>query len=126
MSEKITPYKNSDSSKKEQVTDMFDKISGNYDGLNRVISFGIDVKWRKKVVQLVHEKKPKKILDVATGTGDLAINLAKTGASEIIGLDISNGMLAVGKEKVTSKNLDTTISMTQGCLLYTSPSPRDA
>ena len=66
---------------------MFDTISGNYDGLNRVISFGIDIRWRKRVVSIVSEKKPAKILDIATGTGDLAINMTKTGAKEIIGFD---------------------------------------
>ncbi len=70
---KITPYKNSELGKKEQVTKMFDTISKNYDGLNRVISFGIDVKWRKKVVQIVEKTHPKTVLDIATGTGDLAI-----------------------------------------------------
>ena len=114
MSEKITPYKDSTASKKEQVTTMFDTISTNYDGLNRVISFGIDVKWRKKVVKFVAQVKPQRILDVATGTGDLAINLVNTGASEIIGLDISAGMLEVGKEKIEHKNLDDTIKMVLG------------
>ncbi len=114
MPEKITPYKDKSRTKKEQVTEMFDTISGNYDGLNRVISFGIDVKWRKKVVNLVKQINPDKILDVATGTGDLAINLSKTGASEIIGLDISTGMLEVGKTKIKSKKLDSTIQMVQG------------
>ncbi len=114
MSEKITPYKDKNRTKKEQVTEMFDTISGNYDGLNRVISLGIDVKWRKKVVKLVSKINPEKILDVATGTGDLAINLAKTGASKIIGLDISTGMLDVGKNKVKAKKLDTIIDMVTG------------
>ncbi|WP_109299797.1 bifunctional demethylmenaquinone methyltransferase/2-methoxy-6-polyprenyl-1,4-benzoquinol methylase UbiE [Aquimarina sp. AU474] len=114
MSENITPYKDNNRSKKEQVTEMFDTISGNYDGLNRVISFGIDVKWRKKVVKLVGKIKPEKILDVATGTGDLAINLSKTGASKIVGLDISTGMLEVGRKKIETKNLDTVIDMVTG------------
>ncbi|WP_298321055.1 bifunctional demethylmenaquinone methyltransferase/2-methoxy-6-polyprenyl-1,4-benzoquinol methylase UbiE [uncultured Aquimarina sp.] len=114
MSEKITPYKDKNKTKKEQVTEMFDTISGNYDGLNRVISFGVDVKWRKKVVKIVTDSKPSRVLDVATGTGDLAINLAKTGASEIIGLDISAGMLAVGKDKIKAKKLDQIISMVKG------------
>lgn len=114
MSKNITPYKDTTKTKKEQVAEMFDTISGNYDGLNRVISFGIDVQWRKKVVALVSNIKPSKILDVATGTGDLAINLAKTEASEIIGLDISNGMLEVGKHKIANKKLDQVISMVQG------------
>ena len=114
MSGNVNPYKDSDQSKREQVERMFDTISKEYDGLNRVISFGIDVKWRKKVVNKVAATKPKRILDVATGTGDLAINLAKTDAEEIIGLDISAGMLSVGKEKVAAKNLDDRIKMVQG------------
>jgi len=111
---KIKPYKNSDLGKKEQVTKMFDTISGDYDGLNRVISFGIDVKWRKKVVKLVAQSTPKTILDIATGTGDLAINLAKTNAEKIVGLDISSGMLEIGKEKVKNKGLESKIDMVLG------------
>jgi demethylmenaquinone methyltransferase/2-methoxy-6-polyprenyl-1,4-benzoquinol methylase len=111
MAEKVNPYKDSDASKKAQVTQMFDTISKEYDGLNRVISFGIDVKWRNKVVQLVADKNPKNILDIATGTGDLAISLTTTTAKEIIGLDISDGMLEVGRQKISSKNLDGIISM---------------
>lgn len=114
MAEKVKPYKNSDASKKEQVTEMFDTISKEYDGLNRVISFGIDVKWRNKVVKIVGKKQPENILDIATGTGDLAINLASTNAKEIIGLDISNGMLEVGRKKITSKKLENIISMVIG------------
>lgn len=114
MSEKITPYKDKTTTKKEQVTEMFDTISGNYDGLNRVISFGIDVKWRKKVVKIVSKTQPGNILDVATGTGDLAINLAETGATEIVGLDISAGMLEVGKDKIKAKKLDQIITMVKG------------
>ena len=111
MPKNITPYKDSELGKKEQVAQMFDAISGNYDGLNRVISFGIDVKWRKKVVQLVSDKNPKIVLDIATGTGDLALLMTKTSAEKIIGLDISAGMLAVGREKIEAKNLSNTIEM---------------
>ena len=111
MSEKITPYKNSTLGKKEQVAKMFDTISGNYDNLNRVISFGIDVKWRKKVLKMVSKSNPKTILDIATGTGDLAILMAEANAEKIIGLDISSGMLEVGKKKIASKNLSNTIEM---------------
>lgn len=114
MADKVNPYKDSDQSKKVQVTKMFDTISNEYDGLNRVISFGIDVKWRNKVVKMVAEKQPKNILDIATGTGDLAISLASTDAKEIIGLDISDGMLEVGRKKISSKNLDGIISMVIG------------
>lgn len=114
MSKNVTPYKTSALSKKEQVAQMFDTISGNYDGLNRVISFGIDVKWRKKVLALVSEKNPKSILDIATGTGDLAILMASTNAEKIIGLDISDGMLAVGRKKIREKNLASRIDMVLG------------
>ncbi len=114
MSKNVTPYKDSSLGKKEQVTQMFDTISGNYDGLNRVISFGIDVKWRKRVLQLVAGKNPETILDIATGTGDLAILMAKTNAKNIIGLDISSGMLEVGKKKIAEKKLDSVIEMVLG------------
>lgn len=114
MSKNITPYKNSDLGKKEQVTKMFDTISGNYDKLNRVISFGIDVKWRKKVLKTVSQSKPETILDIATGTGDLAILMTQTSAKKIIGLDISEGMLEVGIKKIAEKNLSDTIEMILG------------
>ena len=114
MSKNITPYKDSDLGKKEQVAQMFDTISGNYDDLNRVISFGIDVKWRKKVLKLVAAKNPNTVLDIATGTGDLAILMTNTSATEIIGLDISAGMLEVGKKKIAEKKLDNKIQMVLG------------
>ncbi len=114
MEKKVTPYKDSEKRKKEQVTEMFDTISGEYDGLNRVISFGIDQKWRKKVVNLLTDKQPTAILDIATGTGDLAIALTKTGAQRIVGLDISNGMLEVGRKKVAQKKMKDTIEMVLG------------
>ncbi|MEJ6793170.1 MAG: bifunctional demethylmenaquinone methyltransferase/2-methoxy-6-polyprenyl-1,4-benzoquinol methylase UbiE [Lacinutrix sp.] len=114
MLKKVNPYKDSNLSKKEQVTKMFDTISGEYDGLNRVISFGIDIKWRKKVVEIVKATNPETVLDIATGTGDLAINLAETNANKIIGLDISSGMLEIGKTKITAKNLDNRIEMIIG------------
>lgn len=90
---------------------MFDAISTNYDGLNRLISFGIDVKWRKKVIQIIGKNNPKKILDIATGTGDLAIMMADLNPKEIVGLDISAGMLEVAKEKISQKNLSALIKM---------------
>jgi demethylmenaquinone methyltransferase/2-methoxy-6-polyprenyl-1,4-benzoquinol methylase len=114
MSKNITPYKNSDLGKKEQVAKMFDTISGNYDNLNRVISFGIDIKWRKKVLQIVAKSNPKTILDIATGTGDLAILMAQTNAEKIVGLDISSGMLEVGVKKIAGKELSNTIEMILG------------
>ncbi len=111
MQEEVTPYKNSSLGKKEQVAQMFDNISGNYDGLNRVISFGIDVSWRKKVLQLVANTHPKTILDIATGTGDLAILMTETNAERIIGLDISAGMLEVGRKKIDDRKLSDKIEM---------------
>jgi demethylmenaquinone methyltransferase/2-methoxy-6-polyprenyl-1,4-benzoquinol methylase len=114
MSQEVTPYKDSGLGKKEQVAQMFDTISGNYDGLNRVISFGIDVKWRKKVLKMVAAKNPQRILDIATGTGDLALLMAQTNATEIIGADISEGMMEVGRKKVTEKHLDGRIKLVYG------------
>lgn len=114
MSEKVKPYKNSDSGKKEQVAQMFDNISKKYDFLNHFLSMGIDIQWRKKVLKIVKKTNPELILDIATGTGDLAILLAKTHPKKIIGLDLSNGMLEVGRKKVTEKGLSSLIEMVQG------------
>ena len=101
----VKPYKEADGSKKEQVAQMFDQISGRYDFLNHFLSFGIDKGWRRKLVREAKKNAPERILDIATGTGDVAIALEKTGASEIIGLDISNGMLEVGRQKVTKRGM---------------------
>lgn len=114
MSKNIKPYKDSDLGKKEQVAQMFDNISGNYDGLNRVISFGTDIKWRKKVLAIVKAKNPDTILDIATGTGDLAILMGETNATKIVGLDISAGMLEVGRKKIVEKKLVSKIEMILG------------
>lgn len=114
MSKKVTPYKDSKLNKKKQVEQMFDNISDNYDGLNRVISFGTDVKWRKKVVALVKATNPESVLDIATGTGDLAIQMVPTHASRIVGLDLSEGMLKVGRKKIAAKDLQDKIEMIQG------------
>ena len=111
MSKIVKPYKDSELGKKEQVAQMFDNISENYDGLNRVISLGIDIKWRKKVVEIVGKNNPKQILDIATGTGDLAIMMAKLNPDKIVGLDISSGMLEVGKQKIAAANLSNKIEM---------------
>jgi len=113
MSNKITPYQNSELGKKQQVEQMFDTISGNYDNLNRIISLGSDLKWKKKIARIVKQKKPTKILDVATGTADLAIMLSQTNAKQIIGVDISEGMLKVGRKKIEKQNLSQRISLIQ-------------
>ncbi len=110
MANNVTPYQ-SDKTKKEQVTEMFDNISHNYDFLNHSLSFGIDFLWRKKTVKQVKKQKPASILDVATGTADLAIALSKTGAKKIVGVDLSQGMLNVGIEKVKKRELDSLITL---------------
>ena len=114
MSKIIKPYKDSELGKKEQVAQMFDTISENYDDLNRVISLGIDVKWRKKVVEIVGKKNPKQILDIATGTGDLVLMMASLNPDRIVGLDISAGMLEVGKRKIEKAKLSDKIEMIVG------------
>jgi demethylmenaquinone methyltransferase/2-methoxy-6-polyprenyl-1,4-benzoquinol methylase len=114
MSKIIKPYKDSELGKKEQVAQMFDNISENYDDLNRVISLGIDVKWRKKVVEIVGKNKPKQILDIATGTGDLVLMMASLNPDRIVGLDISSGMLEVGKRKIEKAKLSNKIEMIVG------------
>ncbi|QTY27462.1 bifunctional demethylmenaquinone methyltransferase/2-methoxy-6-polyprenyl-1,4-benzoquinol methylase UbiE [Flavobacterium sp. CS20] len=113
MHKSVKPYKNSKDKKKQQVESMFDNISSNYDGLNRVISFGIDQSWRKKVIKMIIEANAKKVLDVATGTGDLAIALVKTNIQKVVGVDISNGMLDVGRQKIKAQNLTEKIDMVQ-------------
>ena len=114
MSKSIKPYQDSEKGKKEQVAQMFDTISENYDGLNKIISLGTDATWKKKILQMVKQLHPTSILDIATGTGDLAILFAETTATEIIGLDISQGMLDMGKKKISDKNLDSKIQMVLG------------
>ncbi|MDT0556840.1 bifunctional demethylmenaquinone methyltransferase/2-methoxy-6-polyprenyl-1,4-benzoquinol methylase UbiE [Patiriisocius hiemis] len=115
MEKKVTPYKDSSLNKKQQVEQMFDTISGNYDGLNRVISLGIDVKWRKKVIKLVSGTNPTSILDIATGTGDLAIQFAEaTQAEKIIGLDLSEGMLNIAHKKIAKTNFRNRIDFVKG------------
>ena len=114
MSKIIKPYKDSALSKKDQVATMFNNISKNYDDLNRVISFVIDISWRKKVVQIVSKNNPQQILDIATGTGDLALMMSTLAPEKIIGLDISEGMLSVGKEKISKAQLNDKIEMVVG------------
>lgn len=115
LEKKVTPYKDSTLNKKEQVEKMFDTISGNYDILNRIISFGSDIKWRNKILQMILKKSPESILDVATGTGDLAIKFArKSKATKIIGLDISEGMLSVAKKKISDTILSEKVEFIKG------------
>ena len=96
----VKPYNNNDSSKKEEVAEMFNNISKKYDFLNHFFSLGIDKIWRKQSIKLLKELSPKRILDIATGTGDFAIAALKLKPKEVIGVDISQGMLDVGIEKM--------------------------
>lgn len=114
MAKQIKPYKDSELGKKKQVEQMFDTISDDYDNLNRMMTFGTDIGWRKNVVRMVNDTKPESILDIATGTGDLAIMMATTSVQRIVGLDLSDGMLSVGKEKVKALNLQNKIEMMLG------------
>jgi demethylmenaquinone methyltransferase/2-methoxy-6-polyprenyl-1,4-benzoquinol methylase len=100
--------------KKEQVRNMFNNISGKYDFLNHFLSMGIDILWRKKMIRKMGKFNPKQILDVATGTGDLAIEALKINPDQIIGVDISEGMLEVGKEKINKRKLDNKIKLQIG------------
>ena len=98
---------------KETVRSMFDSIAWRYDFLNHFLSAGIDRSWRKKVVKSIAQQKPNQVLDVATGTADLAIQLAKYSNTRITGIDISEKMLAIGKQKIQKKNLNTQITLLQ-------------
>jgi len=110
----VVPYGQDAGTKKEQVTQMFDAISHRYDLLNHLLSMGIDRIWRSKSVKLLAPLKPQQILDVATGTGDFAIAAAKLKPQRIVGLDISPGMLTVGRQKIEKKKLGPLITMMQG------------
>ena len=110
----VKPYGKEDQSKKQEVEQMFDNISAKYDFLNHFLSLGIDRLWRKKAVNELKAIAPQRILDIATGTGDFAIALMKLQPKEIIGLDLSNGMLEVGRKKMKAKKLDHVIQMVQG------------
>lgn len=113
-SEKINPYKEKEAPKTEQVAEMFDNISGKYDFLNHFFSLGIDKIWRRKVRNIVSDIPHEKILDVATGTGDLAIALSKIENSHIVGVDISAKMLEVGRQKIAKQKLEGRIELKKG------------
>ena len=109
----VKPYKDTQSSKREQVEQMFDSIAPKYDFLNRFLSLGIDQAWRKKAINSLKEVNPKQILDVATGTADLAIAALKLKPDHITGIDISNQMLQVGRDKIGNKQLSGKITLQQ-------------
>jgi demethylmenaquinone methyltransferase/2-methoxy-6-polyprenyl-1,4-benzoquinol methylase len=111
----VVPFKNSELTKKEQVAEMFDNIAFKYDFLNRFLSAGIDIGWRKKAIAQLKEKDPQSILDVATGTADLAIMASRIlNTPKIIGIDISDGMLEVGRKKIAAASLQKTIELLNG------------
>ena len=111
----VVPYKDKNAGKKEQVSEMFDNISPKYDFLNRLLSGGIDVYWRKKAISYLKKEDPKLILDIATGTGDLAIEANRQlNPDKIIGVDISEGMLSFGRKKMTKLGLDDKIELQMG------------
>ncbi len=110
----IKPYNNREGSKKEQVQAMFDRIAPHYDFLNRVLSFGIDKIWRRNVVKLLHGLKAPMILDVATGTGDLAIEICKINPVSVYGIDISGEMLEIAARKALKRRLHMTIQLRKG------------
>jgi demethylmenaquinone methyltransferase / 2-methoxy-6-polyprenyl-1,4-benzoquinol methylase len=109
----VKPY-NSDKSKKEEVAEMFNNISANYDFLNHFLSLGIDHLWRKKAINQLKDIEVKKVIDIATGTGDFAIASLKLNPDEVIGVDISSGMLDMGSIKMKKKGVDAIIKMIIG------------
>ena len=109
----VTPY-NTDAGKKKEVEDMFDNIAPKYDLLNHVLSMKIDVLWRNTLVKWMNKDQPKEVLDVATGTGDLAIAVQRGTKAKVVGLDLSQQMLNVGIDKIKKLNLNHEISMQKG------------
>lgn len=109
----VTPY-NKSNSKKEQVAEMFDNIAGNYDFLNHFLSLGIDITWRKKAIKILKEDKPQHIVDIATGTGDFALEALALNPKRITGIDISAKMLEVGRKKMKRKKVDNIVEMKLG------------
>ena len=113
--EQVTPYADNTSAKTEQVRQMFDSIAPAYDFMNRAMTMGIDIWWRRLAVKRLKPLKPRRILDVATGTGDFAIQLSDTlRPQHITGIDLSQGMLDEASRKVKSRGLEDAISFEQG------------
>lgn len=110
----VVPYKEEQTSKKEQVARMFDNISHRYDFLNHFLSLGIDKGWRRKAINYLKPYKPKILLDVATGTGDFAIQALTLNPDKIIGVDISEGMLNMGRKKMIERKFDHKIELKSG------------
>jgi demethylmenaquinone methyltransferase / 2-methoxy-6-polyprenyl-1,4-benzoquinol methylase len=107
----VTPYKDQTTSKKEQVATMFNSIAHRYDFLNQLLSLGIHKGWRKKSIQLLQSQHPKTVLDIATGTADFAIEAMRLKPEKVVGVDISSGMLELGKKKIEKLGLQQTIEL---------------
>lgn len=111
----MKPYNQDNKTKSEEVREMFDRIAPKYDLLNHTLSAGIDKLWRRRVVRIVRRRHPRRILDVATGTGDLAIALARRlRETRILAVDPSAGMLAEAQRKVIREGLDERIVLAEG------------
>jgi demethylmenaquinone methyltransferase/2-methoxy-6-polyprenyl-1,4-benzoquinol methylase len=111
----VVPYKDDQASKKAQIARMFDSISWRYDALNHILSAGVDVYWRKRAMRELKALKPQLILDVATGTGDFAIQAIKSlNPQKLIGVDISEGMMEIGRKKIAEKGLENRIELRYG------------
>ena len=110
----VVPYKEDTKGKKDQVASMFNNISKNYDFLNHLLSMGIDIMWRKKAIRLLKKEQPKKILDIATGTGDFALEALSLRPDSITGVDISEGMLEVGRKKIKERGVENIINLQVG------------
>jgi demethylmenaquinone methyltransferase / 2-methoxy-6-polyprenyl-1,4-benzoquinol methylase len=107
----ILPYKDSDLSKKKQVEDMFDRISHRYDLLNHLLSANIDKLWRRNAIRMLRPHKPRTILDIATGTADFAVAAAQLKPEKITGIDLSEGMLRVGRKKIEKNGMGNFIEL---------------
>ena len=110
----VKPYNKDNKTKKEEVAEMFDNISAKYDFLNHFLSLGVDHIWRRKAINMLKAKQPKKIIDLATGTGDFALAALKLNPEKVVGVDISNGMLAKGRAKMIKRGKEDIISMVYG------------
>lgn len=114
MGTNVKPYKEQEGTKKEQVAEMFNNISHKYDFLNHFLSMGIDKLWRKRAIKMLKKYQPKSLLDIATGTGDFALEGLKLKTDRIVGVDISEGMMAMGREKMKKKGLEDKITLKYG------------
>ena len=110
----MKPNQSNNTSKKNQIEKMFDSISVEYDLLNRILTFGSDIRWRKKIVSIAKKSNPKYILDIATGTADIALELSKINNSKITGVDISKKMLEIGRNKIELRKLSNQIILESG------------